>query len=71
VAAHCSAPGSSGINVRGAQNAPGGDPISTAGAGQVYPRVITGNTVNVATTDGSRAILGDKAWTSMLLFGLN
>jgi phospholipid/cholesterol/gamma-HCH transport system substrate-binding protein len=71
VAARCSLPGSTGINVRGAQNAPGGDPISTAGAGQVYPRVITGNTVNVATTDGSRAILGDKAWTSMLLFGLN
>ena len=71
VAARCSLPGTTGINVRGAQNAPGGDPISTAGAGQVYPRVITGNTVNVATTDGSSALLGDKAWTSMLLFGLS
>jgi phospholipid/cholesterol/gamma-HCH transport system substrate-binding protein len=71
VAAHCDVSPSTGINVRGAQNAPGGDPISTAGAGLVYPRVITGNTVNVATTDGSQDILGDKAWTSMLTFGLN
>jgi phospholipid/cholesterol/gamma-HCH transport system substrate-binding protein len=70
VAAHCSAPLNSGINVRGAQNLPGGDPISTAGGGVAYPRVITGNTVNVSTTDGSQNILGDKAWTSMLLFGL-
>ena len=70
VAAHCSAPIDSGVNVRGAQNLPGGDPISTAAAGVAYPRVITGNTVNVSTTDGSQAILGDKAWTSMLLFGL-
>jgi phospholipid/cholesterol/gamma-HCH transport system substrate-binding protein len=70
VAAHCSAPLSSGVNPRGAQNAPGGDPISTAGAGLVYPRVITNDTLNVATTDGSQSVLGDKAWTAMLTFGL-
>ena len=41
VAAHCSAPQSSGVNVRGAQNVPGGDPISTAGGGVAYPRATT------------------------------
>jgi phospholipid/cholesterol/gamma-HCH transport system substrate-binding protein len=70
VAAHCGLSPSTGINIRGAQNAPGGDPISTAGAGLVYPRVITGDTINVATTDGSQNVLGDKAWVSMLTFGL-
>jgi hypothetical protein len=32
--------------------------------------VITGNSVNVSSTDGSQNILGDKAWASMLLYGL-
>lgn len=70
-AAHCSAPSSSGINVRGAQNAPGGDPISTNGSGIAYPRVNTANTVTVGTTDGSSDLLGDKSWTVMLTNGLH
>jgi phospholipid/cholesterol/gamma-HCH transport system substrate-binding protein len=70
-AAHCSAPSSSGVNVRGSQNAPGGDPISTNGAGVAYPRQVTGNTVTVGTTDGASALLGDKSWSVMLTNGLH
>ena len=44
VAAHCTAPASSGINVRGSANVPGGDPISATGGGVAYPRATTENT---------------------------
>ena len=70
-AAHCSLPASSGQNVRGAQNAPGGDPISTAGGNVAYPRVDTANTITVGTTDGSAALLGDRSWEAMLTDGLH
>jgi len=43
VAAHCTAPPSSGTNVRGSANVPGGDPISASGGGIAYPRVDTNN----------------------------
>ena len=70
-AARCTAPASSGVNVRGAQNAPGGDPISTAGGGVAYPRVTTENTVRVGSTNGTASILGDQAWIAMLTDGLH
>ena len=70
-AAHCDAPASSGVNVRGSQNAPGGDPISTAGGDRAYPRQTTENTVRVGTTDGSGALLGDRSWIALLTDGLN
>lgn len=70
-AAHCTVSPDTGINVRGAQNAPGGDPMSTTGGGVAYPRVVTGNTVTVGTTDGSTALLGDRSWTAMLTTGLH
>ena len=70
-AAHCDAPVSSGVNVRGAQNAPGGDPISTAGGDRAYPRLTTENTVRVGSTDGSGALLGDRSWIALLTDGLN
>lgn len=69
--AHCNRPASSGTNVRGAQNAPGGDPISTAGGGVAYPRVNTGNTVRVGATGGSASILGDRSWIAILTDGLH
>jgi phospholipid/cholesterol/gamma-HCH transport system substrate-binding protein len=59
------------VSVRGAQNAPGGDPISTAGHDAVYPRVTTGNTVRVGTTNGSAPLLGDRSWIAMLTDGLH
>ncbi|MFN2519111.1 MAG: MCE family protein [Jatrophihabitantaceae bacterium] len=70
-AAHCNLPVSSGTNVRGASNVPGGDPISTAGGGVAYPRVNTANTVRVGATDGSSSILGDRSWIAILTDGLH
>jgi phospholipid/cholesterol/gamma-HCH transport system substrate-binding protein len=43
VAARCTAPLSSGTNVRGSAHVPGGDPISVSGGGYAYPRVATKN----------------------------
>ena len=70
-AAHCDLPASSGRNVRGSQNAPGGDPITTAGGNVAYPRVDTANTIRVGSTDGSAALLGDRSWVAMLTDGLH
>ena len=69
-AAHCDLSPSTGQDIRGAQNAPGGDPISTAGGNVAYPRVTTANTVRVGTTDGSAATMGDRSWIAMLTNGL-
>jgi phospholipid/cholesterol/gamma-HCH transport system substrate-binding protein len=69
-AAHCNVPSSTGINVRGSQNAPGGDPISTAGGGIAYPRVVTGNTVRVGSM-GEDSSLGDRTWLALLTNGLS
>jgi phospholipid/cholesterol/gamma-HCH transport system substrate-binding protein len=71
VAAHCSAPESSGVNVRGAQNVPGGDPLSASGGGVAYPRGTTQNTMNVNTRLDHAGILGDKAWVAYLTSGLH
>lgn len=38
VNAQCTSPAASGINVRGAQNAPGGDPVYTGAGGVTYPK---------------------------------
>jgi phospholipid/cholesterol/gamma-HCH transport system substrate-binding protein len=70
-AAHCNVSSSTGINVRGAQNVPGGDPISTSGGGVAYPRVATANTVRVGAADGTASILGDHSWIAMLTNGLH
>jgi phospholipid/cholesterol/gamma-HCH transport system substrate-binding protein len=70
-AAHCDLPASTGRNVRGVQNAPGGDPISTAGGNVAYPRVDTANTIRVGSTDGSAALLGDRSWIALLTNGLH
>jgi phospholipid/cholesterol/gamma-HCH transport system substrate-binding protein len=43
VAVRCTAPLSSGTDVRGAAHVPGGDPISVTGGGHAYPRVVTKN----------------------------
>jgi phospholipid/cholesterol/gamma-HCH transport system substrate-binding protein len=70
-AAHCDAAASTGVNVRGAQNAPGGDPISTGTDNRAYPRGTTANTVRVGSTDGSAALLGDRSWIALLTDGLH
>jgi phospholipid/cholesterol/gamma-HCH transport system substrate-binding protein len=71
VAARCTAPVSSGTNVRGSANVPGGDPISASGGGVAYPRVTTGNTVRVGNTLDNAALLGDRSWIAILTTSLN
>lgn len=71
VAAHCSAPESSGVNVRGAQNVPGGDPLSASGGDVAYPRGVTSNTVNLSTRLDRAGILGGKAWVAYLTSALH
>ncbi|MGI8678056.1 MAG: MCE family protein [Jatrophihabitans sp.] len=70
VAARCTAPLSSGKNVRGSANVPGGDPISVSGGGVAYPRVVTQNTLQI---DNSlqRTKLGDGGWLALLTAGLH
>jgi phospholipid/cholesterol/gamma-HCH transport system substrate-binding protein len=71
-AAHCALPPSTGQNSRGVQNAPGGDPISTAGGQTAYPRVSTQSTIRVgASTDGSASVLGDGSWVALLTDSLH
>jgi phospholipid/cholesterol/gamma-HCH transport system substrate-binding protein len=72
VNAQCTLPRGDDSTVRGAQNAPGGDPVDTNAAGTVYPRAVTGNTVAIGTTSSaSAAALGDKSWLTLLTGGLN
>lgn len=72
VNAQCTLPRGNPSTVRGAQNAPGGDPIDTSAAGTVYPRAMTDNTVAIGTTSSaSAAALGDKSWLTLLTGGLN
>ena len=66
VNAHCTAPVSSGTNVRGSANVPGGDPISSSGGGVAYPRATTQNTVYVGTQLDRAGILGDKSWLAIM-----
>ena len=40
--ARCAMPRGSTTSVRGAQNAPGGDPVTTGGGGTVFPRAVPG-----------------------------
>ena len=71
VGAHCTAPVSSGTNVRGSANVPGGDPISTSGAGTVYPRAVTSDTLRVGTGLNSSVLPNDLSWYAVLTNALN
>jgi phospholipid/cholesterol/gamma-HCH transport system substrate-binding protein len=71
--ARCSTPRGSVTDVRGAQNAPGGDPISTDGGSRVYPRV-TPQSGSVVALGGSMAggqVLADNSWLPLLTGGLH
>ncbi|MDT4950785.1 MAG: phospholipid/cholesterol/gamma-HCH transport system substrate-binding protein [Pseudonocardiales bacterium] len=70
VAARCTAPVSSGTNVRGSANVPGGDPISISGGGVAYPRTVTDNTVQIGTSL-QNTNLGDGSWLALLTDGLH
>ena len=69
--AQCTAAASTGVNVRGSQNAPGGDPISTAGGLVAYPRVSTSDTVHIGSTGSTPSGLGDRSWLTLLTNGLH
>ena len=75
VAAHCTAPPSSGTNVRGSANVPGGDPISTSGGGVAYPRAntaaTTGEPIVIGTGLDSAALVGDRSWLAILTTALS
>ena len=87
VAAQCTLPKSSPTSVRGAQQAPGGDPVYTGGGGTVYPRTTTSSTVGtssattaatlpagaikVGSLGGSSTVLGDRSWVGVLTDGLH
>ena len=71
VGAHCTAPVSSGTNVRGSANVPGGDPISTSGAGTVYPRGASANTLRIGTALNSSVLPSDLSWYAVLTNALN
>jgi len=71
-AAQCTLGPGNVTSVRGAQHAPGGDPVSTAGGGTVYPRVMptVGTWVPIGGTMDSAPILGDESWLPLLTGGL-
>jgi phospholipid/cholesterol/gamma-HCH transport system substrate-binding protein len=71
VAAQCTATVGSGVDVRGAANVPGGDPVSASGGGVAYPRAATANTVSVGVTSSNALELGDNSWLAMLTNGLD
>lgn len=68
VSAQCTAPLSSGTDVRGSAHVPGGDPVSVSGGGYAYPRVSTKNTLG--TTLQKSSALGDASWLTLLTDGV-
>ena len=76
--ARCSLPLSSTTGIRGAQHAPGGDPVTTGGAGTVYPRAVPAGspgystrTVQIGGSMGSAGLLADNSWLPLLTNGLH
>ena len=76
MAAHCTAPPSTGTNVRGSANVPGGDPISTSGGGVAYPRANTagaespGDPIRIGNLDDAE-LVGDRSWLAILTTALS
>ena len=71
VAAHCTAPASSGINVRGSANVPGGDPISASGGGVAYPRVDTANVQIGTNLQNYQSSSSEPYWRALLTDSLH
>lgn len=76
-AARCTLPLSSPSSIRGAQHAPGGDPVTTAGGGSFYPRAVPqsgGSAPRIVQLGGSMAtgeVLADNSWLALLTGGLH
>jgi phospholipid/cholesterol/gamma-HCH transport system substrate-binding protein len=71
VAARCTAPASSGTNIRGSAHVPGGDPISISGGGYAYPRVVTKNTLRVGPSLANPTVQSDGSWLSLMTAALH
>lgn len=80
-AARCSLPLSSPTDIRGAEHAPGGDPVTTGGGGTFYPRAVPQSGEGTPTggpqlieLGGSMAdgpVLADNSWLALLTGGLH
>lgn len=69
--ARCAMPRGSVTNVRGAQNTPGGDPITTGGGSTVFPRAVTRPaTVQLGGSMAGAGLLADNSWLPLLTGGL-
>jgi phospholipid/cholesterol/gamma-HCH transport system substrate-binding protein len=73
--ARCTAPVSSGTNVRGSANVPGGDPYTDPGR-IVVPSVGSGadpasETINVGPSLDNAGMLGDNSWLAVLTASLD
>jgi phospholipid/cholesterol/gamma-HCH transport system substrate-binding protein len=70
-AARCAAPRGSVTSVRGAQNTPGGDPITAGGGSTVFPRAATRPaTVQLGGSMAGAGLLADNSWLPLLTGGL-
>jgi phospholipid/cholesterol/gamma-HCH transport system substrate-binding protein len=73
--AQCTLPLSSTTDIRGAQHAPGGDPVTTGGAGTVYPRAVpqggSARTVQIGGSMAGAGLLADNSWLALLTNGLH
>ena len=82
-AARCSLPPSSPSDIRGAQHAPGGDPITTGGGGTFYPRAVPQpdgtaqpaadqpQMIELGGSMASSGVLADNSWLALLTGGLH
>jgi phospholipid/cholesterol/gamma-HCH transport system substrate-binding protein len=69
--ARCAMPRGSVTSVRGAQNTPGGDPITTGGGSTVFPRAATKPaTVQLGGSMAGAGLLADNSWLPLLTGGL-
>lgn len=69
-AAKCTAPVSSGTNVRGSANIPGGDPFTDPGK-ITLPSVSSDGAVNVGPSLDNAGLLGDQSWLAILTASLS
>lgn len=77
--ARCSLPLSSTTEIRGAEHAPGGDPVTTGGGGTVYPRAVPQSgdaagsvqTIQLGGSMASAGLLADNSWLPLLTDGLS
>ena len=69
--ARCAMPRGSVTSVRGAQNTPGGDPVTTGGGSTVFPRAAARPaTVQLGGSMAGAGLLADNSWLPLLTGGL-